>query len=214
MPGTNQLQLYNKALRHLGERKLASLSEAREPRRVLDDEYDDALNYCLGQGYWNFAMRSIQLDASTSVTPTFGYQYAFAKPSDWLRTFAVSTDPTFNPPLLQYNDEVQYWYADSTPLYFQFISNSPSYGLDLTQWPDTFIEYVAAYLARKVCPTVTTSDAKLELMFKIEKGLRIDARAKDAMNEPPKYPPRGTWVRSRNYGNSNNSNRGLGDGFG
>ena len=33
----DQLSLYNNALTVLGERKIASLTENREPRRVLDD---------------------------------------------------------------------------------------------------------------------------------------------------------------------------------
>jgi hypothetical protein len=32
----SQLFIYNEALGHLGERRLANLSENREPRRVLD----------------------------------------------------------------------------------------------------------------------------------------------------------------------------------
>ena len=34
-----KLGLYNRALRVLGETKLSSLSEAREPRYILDDIY-------------------------------------------------------------------------------------------------------------------------------------------------------------------------------
>ncbi len=46
---TTKLQIFNGALRMCGERKLASLSEDRQPRRLLDDEWaDGAVDYCLG----------------------------------------------------------------------------------------------------------------------------------------------------------------------
>jgi len=209
MPGVTQLSLYNKALRHLGERRLASLSEDREPRRLLDDEYSDALNYCLGQGFWNFAMRTISIDYDTGIEPPFGLQYAFAKPSDWLRTYQIASDEMFSCPLTHWTDESQYWYANVQTMYVGYISNGDTYGLDLSQWPDTFVEYVAIYLARKIAPSLTSiSEDKLEALEKREKRYRIDARAKDAMNEPVKYPPTGTWVRSRNYGSANRSSWG------
>ena len=114
---TTQLELYNKALRHIGERKLASLSEAREPRRYLDDEYSDTILLCLRAGLWNFAMRGIQIDSDSSIEPSFGYQYAFPKPSDWVRTSLLSTNETFDPPLRYYQDQNGYWLCNADTLY-------------------------------------------------------------------------------------------------
>src|SRR5688572_33121578 len=109
---TSKLDLYNQALLILGERRLASLSEAREPRRALDDAWDSSLRFCLEQGFWNFAMRAIEAQASASVVPTFGYAHAFTKPSDWIRSYQVSASETFDPPLLNFVDEPNTWYAD------------------------------------------------------------------------------------------------------
>ena len=74
---TTQLFIYNEALGHLGERQLASLSEPREPRRVLDSYWSDVVGYCLSQGLWKFARRTIQVDNSSSLTPQFGFNYFF-----------------------------------------------------------------------------------------------------------------------------------------
>ena len=74
---TTQLFIYNEALGHLGERQLASLSEPREPRRVLDSYWSDVVGYCLSQGLWKFARRTIQVDNSSSLTPQFGFDYFF-----------------------------------------------------------------------------------------------------------------------------------------
>lgn len=196
----SKLQVYNDALAYLGERKLASLSEAREPRYKLDDAWTNAVVYCLEQGAWNFAMRAIQLDSAASIEPTFGYTCAFEKPSDWVRTHVIGSNEQIDPPLLRYSDEAGYWYADCDPLYVQYVSNSESYGLDLSRWPATFTEYVAVYLARKLAPGMTASQDKMKDLFALEKKARIDARSKDGLNQAVGFPPRGSWVTSRGGG--------------
>ena len=46
---SDRLDVYNGALRRLGSRRLASLTENREPRRVLDDIWNNGalVNYAL-----------------------------------------------------------------------------------------------------------------------------------------------------------------------
>ena len=195
----SKIELYNDALLILGERKLASLAEAREPRRALDDAYDKALDYCLEQGFWNFAMRAVQIDHSASVTPTFGYTYAFTKPDDFIRMYRQSAYEQLDPPLLDIVDEPNYWYANVDPLYVKYISDDLAYGKDLSIWPETFADYVAMRLAIKTCKRIT-GKAPDEDLIRAEKKARMDARAKDAMNEPPGFPPTGTWVRARGGG--------------
>src|ERR1700722_15282983 len=95
----NQLFIYNEALGHLGERRLASLSENREPRRVLDNYWSDTGAYCLSQGLWGFAKRTGQVDNDASLTPQFGFNYMFAIPADFVRVILVSTSPNMDPPL-------------------------------------------------------------------------------------------------------------------
>ena len=69
---TTQLTLYNNALHLIGERKLSSLSENRECRRLLDTVWDrPAIDDCLERGQWNFAIRSVHIDHSPSVEPAF-----------------------------------------------------------------------------------------------------------------------------------------------
>lgn len=203
---TDKLSLYNDALLILGERKIAALTEAREPRRALDDAYDKALDYCLEQGYFNFSMRAVQIASSASVVPAFGYQYAFTKPDDFIRMYRQSANPQLEPPLLDIVDEPNYWFANCDPLYVKYVSNSTAYGKDLSIWPETFADYAANRLALKTCKRITGKDPTEDLI-KAEKKARMDARAKDAMNEPPGFPPRGTWVRARTRGNDTSNRR-------
>jgi hypothetical protein len=192
-----KLGVYNDALELIGERSLSSVSENREPRRVLDGRYDSALNYCLEAGYWNFAMRSVEFTADTVVEPPFGFTYAFEKPSDWIRTAALSDSETFMTPLRHYVDEGDYWFADITPIYVRYVSNGATYGLDLTRWPETFTRYVVAHLAAEICERLTQNSSKLEELRRLEKRRLADAKAKDAINDPVGRVPTGSWVLSR-----------------
>lgn len=198
MAATTQLGLYNEALRLIGERRLASISENREPRRVLDDIWNDGtVDYCLEQGQWNFAMRAIEITKSVTTIPAFGYTNAFDKPNDFIRTCGVAEDEFFNVPLTRMVEEVGFWFADIDPLYVRYISNASSYGADLTRWPKTFTKYVAAYMASEAVWTLTQSADKQRYILGILAQRLKDARSKDAMNDPTTFMPQGGWTQSR-----------------
>lgn len=198
---TDKLTLYNQALvEHLGERALASLAENREPRRILDGLYTSAIEYCLERKFWNFIYRTVEAGASDTITPAFGYLYAITIPDDWIRTRKISAEPTLDPPLLQFAEETGYWFTNITPIFVQYNSRDPQYGMDLGAWPQSFADYVALHLAAKACVGVTKSDEKLKgpdgLLKRTEKAYKV-AAANCAMNEAVGFAPMSSWVRSR-----------------
>lgn len=204
-----KLGLYNGALRIIKERKLASLTEGRESRRLLDDAYGDgstngAVRYCLEMGQWTFATRSVQIDYSPSVTPSFGHRYAFDRPSDLVRVCAVCQDEYFKVPLLEYVDERNYWYASQQTIYVKYVSNGASYGADLSLWPESFVKTVEAYLAKEIVSSLTQDDKILQRAYSIWDAEEKKAKSIDAMNKPTSFPPQGAWVSSR-HGRSNRS---------
>lgn len=199
---TAKLELYNNALAHAGERKLSSLSEGVEARRILDDVYAQAVEYGLERGMWNFAQRTVSIDTSTTYTPAFGYNYAFERPTDWVRTIKVADNERFEPIMLDFEDEGDYWYCDADPIYVKYVSNGVTFGGDLSRWPATFAEYIEFSLARRICKRLVTSNVDFEQLQKDEKEALKTARAADALNQPPGFPPAGSWVRSRGGGRS------------
>jgi len=195
-----QLSLYNDALRLIGERTLTSLAENREPRRVLDSIWDGgALDYCLEQGLWNFAMRAVSITASDT-EPEFGYINAFDKPNDHIRTAGIAEDEYFNVPLTRVMEEVGFWFADIEPIYVRYVSKDDAYGYDFTRWPQTFAKYVAAYLASEAVLSITQSDEKLRVILAIADTRLRDARSKDAMSEATAFLPQGGWTAARGGG--------------
>jgi hypothetical protein len=196
---TDQLTLYNGALARVGERALASLAENREPRRVLDGFYAPTLNYCLQQGLWYFAIRTVQTDAAASIAPTFAFNYAFPAPNDFVRTLVISTAPELDPPLTQYKFENNIAYANFSPLYWAYVSNDNGYGFNLGAWPESFADFVQARLAWKAAPRIVTdiNAAFIKELKQEEIRTKRIAKANDAMNEGPQFPPVPFWVRAR-----------------
>jgi hypothetical protein len=209
---TSRLSLYNDALLLVGERSLASLSDNVETRRLLDQVWNSgAVNACLEEGQWQFAMRTIQIDYDPGITPDFGYQYAFDKPTDWVLTSAVATDEFFTTPVTRYVDESSFWFCDVSPLYVRYVSNDSSYGGDLSKWPQSFVDFVAAHLASKIILKISQDESKLSLFINpqnpqhsIRGRALTNAKSRCAMSGPVQFPVAGDWSRSRTRG----SNRG------
>lgn len=196
-----QIDLYNSALMLCGERALASLTEEREPRRLLDKVWaDDGVKACLEMGQWNFAMRTVQIDYDTNITPDFGYPRAFLKPDDWVLTSSVCSDEYFRVPLMRYVDEAGYWYSDLETLYVRYVSNDAGYGLNLAAWPNSFYDMVAEYFANKIIRKLTNSEAEEAKSDKRLKKKKLEAKSRAAMANPTAFPPPGDWSQSRSRG--------------
>lgn len=195
---TTKLSLFNAALDELGETNVTDTGEPVVAARALVSRYDRVVADCLAAGSWNFAMETIQADADTGVTPTFGYTQVFAKPSDWVNTVAISGDPYFSIPLTQYFDDVNFWSADYSPIYVRYVSNDTGLGLDLNRWTPAFIRFVELALADRIAMKVTQGETAKQRIQKDLKDARMRALAADALNEPqPKFPPPGSWTMSR-----------------
>jgi hypothetical protein len=199
-----QIDLYNGALLLLKETSLATLTEAREPRYLLDQVWNEGggaglavTKACLEQGGWVFAKRTARLDYDSNVNPTFGYQYACDKPSDYVRLMDISADDQFMEPNNQYNEEGGYFFSPYSILYIRYVSDDPSYGGDMTKWPASFIEYVKSYLAYKIVGRLTgTKTDPQEILKEMNRAL-ANAQGKDAIERPASFGSRGSWVRSR-----------------
>ena len=195
-----KLKLYQEACRILRQTPVTTVTDDAFIRYELDLIYDDVLKECLEEGLWNHAMRTVAIEHSESVTPSFGYSYAFEKPSDWVRTANISASGMMWPPLGPegYADETTNWHANCDPLYVSYVSDSTSFGLDLTLWPETYTRYVQHELALRISPTVTGLNRDDKKAIKSDRdGIKRNARSKDAQNEATRSLPPGRLVTSR-----------------
>lgn len=202
----DKLQVYNAALLHLGAKTLATLTESRKSRRTLDAVWaSGAVRYCLEQGYWNFATRTIKIEATPSLEPDFGYRFAFDKPSDFVRLISISYDEYMDTPLNRFTDEDQYWFADYDTLYISYVSDDVSYGGSLGVWTETFTRLVQLYLAHFAAPSITHDDAIIKRVEMAYKLALTNAKNKDATNQGAKATPLGRLARSRLNGRNTES---------
>lgn len=200
----SKLSVYNGALQALGERKLRSLAEACKARRELDSVWDGdtGVQFCLQQAIWNFALNTISLTYSPSVTPPdgFPYTYAFDKPTDWVRTAVVSDDGSFCNLPFDFADQGAYWFANPDTIWVKYVSKGATFGLDPSLWTPNFTAYVEHHFAAKACKSITGSNTDKEQLEVKVKRLLSQARVTDAIDEAPQFIPPGTWSRSRRGG--------------
>lgn len=196
-----KLQLYNGALRLCGDVALATVTDSVESRRLLDAAWDEgAIDAVLEMGLWNFAMRTVAIDYDESVEPDFGFDRAFAKPSDWIRTAAVSDNEFFGSTLPGdfLRDEAGYWWASGLDrIYVREVSNGANYGSSLALWPRSFARLMQAYLAQEIGPKIREASTRLEIIEKKFQKRLVEARSRDAMNEGASLPPVSAWRQAR-----------------
>lgn len=206
MATPTQLSLYNGALFLLGQGSLSSTSEDRETRRALDNVWNRrAIDYCLRQGLWNFAVRTAKFTYDSSISPDFGFPCAFAKPGDWVKSVMIASDDRFQVKLTgnAFRDEAGYWWSDLQELYIRYVSNDSDYGTDYTLWPPDFERFVEAYLAKMGGPRITgVSAERLRTAEAIYDKFEAQAKSADAADDGSSPAPNGTWARSRLSRNS------------
>ena len=196
-----QLRLYNRALRILKERRLITLTDKQETRYLLDEVWDEGgVRAALAKGHWNSAMRTVELQYTSSIEPDFGHSRAFIKPADWVRTSAFCSDSYFLNPIAGYADEAGYWFADIDTVYIKYVSDDASYGGDMSLWTEGFFNVVAHYFASEIQGSLTSSESKeINVDERLRKALS-EAKSEDGQNEPSRYIPSGAWARSRTGG--------------
>jgi hypothetical protein len=207
----SKLGIYKAALRYLGNAAgVASLTEASPARYALDDAWQESGEYMLAKGLWNFAIRASEFQHDEDVEPLFGYQYAFSKPDDWVRTVSISSDPAFQVGFEDYNDETDYWYANVDPIYVRYVSNDDDYGWNIGKWRQPFAQAFAAYLAFQCVLPISSDKGSRNDLFNLSKALLTEAKTLDAVDDKVDYSPSGRLVSSRlRRGSLSGTRRGL-----
>lgn len=194
----DRLLIYKAALRLLGDaHSLSSLTEEGPARRALDDAWSQSVEFMLAKGLWNFAIRAVELTNDENFEPRFGYQYAFSKPEDWVRTLSFSDDPTFREGWEDYEDEADHWFSNPNPLYVRYISNDEAYGWNIGAWREPFSKALEAYLAFECGLPVSSDRGNRNDLFSLFGKRLKDAKTLDAVDERVRRPPVGRLVKSR-----------------
>jgi hypothetical protein len=199
-----KLSIYNRALSELGQPLLLSLNENNPAIEHLDTAYNEAVRFCLENGQWNFAMRTVKLDYNVSVTPSFGYQKFFQKPADYIKLIGIWYDEDLKQGLAEnYDEDNMGWYTDYETIYVKYVSNHANYGLNFSTWTSAFTDYVQKYLAFLTALPITQSPQAKSQLFALVKEARLNSQNLDNWNKPTKRIPQGSWASARTGGRYN-----------
>lgn len=145
----SKLGVYNNALTLLGERKLATEFESRNPRYVLDEVWNlGAADYCLELSKPNFAQKTTAL-TSPAVSAQHALDQVYTLPAGFIALVGSGTiysDNELQIPVKRYLLEGRTLATDiATTIYVRYITSTAPIG----QWTPAFARLVAAYLAKE-----------------------------------------------------------------
>lgn len=191
----NKLSIFNEALRAIGDLRLSSLTEDVEARYVLDDAWEDCVEFVFTEGLWNFATKTEVITADPGQTPIPGFSFTFDKPLHWLRTITVAPNSLFTEEAV-YRDEGNKIYSNWDTLYIRYISREKAVDEQVENWPPTFAKAVAACLAQECAERLSGSGSKAEALAAEYKEVLASAKNKDALDQSKVIFRPGSWVRS------------------
>ena len=182
-----KLSLYNDALQLLGERRLATDTEDREPRYDLDSLYDNgAVDYCLELVKPKYASTLVQL---TSVAPTAVTEFTNQSPlpADFIAmsekvdgTPELYRDGRLESPITRFYREDNYLLSDEADPYLRYIKAHTD--PQLANMTTSFARVVSSYLARELAWKYDP-DSEEQIQTKMEQRVEA-ARSIQGSNEP------------------------------
>lgn len=204
---TTKIKVYNTALRYLGITRLHTthgLTEDRQERREIDQVYDDSLIEMLEKAIWYFALKRVRMDADPEVETQFGHQYAYAQPDDMVdHGLHQITDDERGLHEIEWEPANGLYLCDVPTIYFAYVSNAPTHGLNLGLMSQHFVEAWGSLIALKTNLPINASRGDRNDLIAIHGKLLDTAKTREAVNLPIKRKPLGGWATSRGGGRSN-----------
>ncbi len=192
----DRIDVINSALRRIGASRISDPNEDVKNANVARDIYEDILEDLLRSNFWNFATRRQELSQLTEV-PTFEFDYAYALPSDWIRTVSVHPNGDGYQSTIKYKEEnvgdQNVILASTEQLFMRYIAMVS----DVNLWAADFKQAMILALARDLAIPISSSNELREQMDTAARKALARARSTDAMGSTPERRPDGTWKRNR-----------------
>jgi len=163
-----KLGIYNDALLLLGQRPLATDTEAREPRFDLDNLYDNGgVDYCLEIVKPRYATKLV---VGVGVTPTVVTEFTWQipLPADFAALVDVFADGKLEQPIEKFYREGNFLLCNFQSPYVRYVLDFATSGL--TDMTHSFSRVVSAYFAREMSVKIdpdSYSDINKELEIRI-----------------------------------------------
>lgn len=192
--------IVNLALVRLGVPDIATIDDLdSEPARKAKLIYTLVCEAEIRRHQWSFAMWRDSL-AALATAPTWGYQYAYNLPSDFLRLIQANDYFDYPEPRIGSNSDEKLWMIEGrtvltnlgAPLKIRYIRKVAEDAHD-----PIFNSVLAYRLAMELAPSLTQSTTKVEQLTKLYKDDVREARRVNAIELPPQPLPDNSWMNSR-----------------
>lgn len=191
----SETDIANVALRLVGGTRITSLTQGTPNANAVQDIYEEIRDHLL-EFPWNFATTRVKL-ARSATAPTFGYDYAYALPSDWVFTISIH-DNDEGVGIFDYREEQvgdqRVISTDSEDVYMVYTSKE----IDTNIMSAAFRKAFASAIARDLAITIANSNILEDQLSKRATKDLARAKSLDAMGSFPEQRPRGSWANSRN----------------
>ena len=178
----------NAALRKLGQSPITSFSENSKAARLANERYAELRDELLSRHPWNFALKRASL-AADAVDPTWGFDFAYTLPSDWLKLIEID-----NPARYPYHIEGRKVITDITaPLKILYIFQVTN----VIEMDVMFRQALAAELAADVAEAITGSSEKVDRLRAISAGKIRASRVPDGQEHSPERVEASEWLDAR-----------------
>lgn len=188
---SSDVSICNSALIKIGAKTITSLTEGSKSANVCNEQFTKLRDDLLRSHHWNFATKRVQLAQLTEL-PNFGFDHAYALPSDWLRTVSVH-DNDDGIGTVGYRIEGTKIFTDADQIYLRYIVRVT----DPNEMPSDFREALASLLAWEIAVPIAQSNTLSELMRQRFERTARRARSVDAIEDAPTSLPPGSWVTGR-----------------
>lgn len=197
----DKLALWNRALLHLGVKRLITLTDDVDARHVFDEAWPTVALDGLSRGDFNFSQKTVELTESTTTTVIVGYEFAFDHPADWIRTIAFNFVADFSD-YFYFDDTVDVyeergsWFMNSETFFVRYVSSDYAEDANLPDYPPSYVEFISALLAYQTCERLTQGTTKQEVLKDLVKVTLLKAKSNDARNLKEQRIRPGNWSRA------------------
>ena len=191
----SETDIANIAFRLVGGTRITSLTQGTPNANAVQDLYPEIRDHLL-EFPWNFTTKRVQLARSTTA-PSFGYDYAYTLPSDWVFTISVHDNDAAAGTLDYRHEQVasqNVITTDSLEVYLVYTHRET----DTNLMSAAFRRALASALARDLAITIANSNVLEDQLSKRATKDLARAKSLDAMGSFPEARPRGNWAGSRN----------------
>lgn len=189
MISNTKTSIVNMALDLLEEEPILTLDDDRTAARWMNRNYDPVCEALIRQHPWNWAIKRAALAASAT-EPEWGWDYAFALPSDCVRMLPLEHPDGY---ALDHVIEDGHLLTDSAgPLYVRYI-----YRASESRFDPMFVQALAAALAWRAASLVTGKQSYAERLSVIARDTMQQAQMADALEGTPEKPSSNYLVNGR-----------------